>query len=74
MPYIPHTETDVKEMLTTIGINSIDDLFSEIPQELRINGLKNIPTALSECEVARLLKERAAKDHAGLCFIGAGAY
>ncbi len=74
MPYIPHTESDIKEMLSTIGVGAIDDLFAEIPKDLRINGLKNIPEGMSEFEVARLLKERAAQDQTGLCFIGAGAY
>lgn len=74
MPYIPHTQQDVKEMLAALGINSIDALFSEIPANLRINGLTGVPEGLSEMEVTRLLKERAHKNKPGLCFIGAGAY
>lgn len=74
MPYIPHTEQDVKDMLAKIGISSIDALFSEIPNDIRINGLKNLPVGMNEMEVARLMQERASKDKAGLCFIGAGAY
>ncbi|MBU0744498.1 MAG: aminomethyl-transferring glycine dehydrogenase subunit GcvPA [Gammaproteobacteria bacterium] len=74
MPYIPHTKEDTKKMLDAIGIKSIDDLFAEIPKDLRIDGLKNIPKGLNELDISKLLKERAAKDHAGLCFIGAGAY
>ena len=74
MPYIPHTEEDVKEMLATIGINGIDDLFTEIPKDLCISVLKNIPEGMSEADVAKLLKERAAQDQTRLCFIGAGAY
>jgi glycine dehydrogenase subunit 1 len=75
MPYIPHTEQDVQKMLTTLGIKNTDELFSEIPENLRIQGeLPGIPEALSEIEVARLMKDLAAKDQAGLCFIGAGAY
>lgn len=74
MPYIPHTKKDVEEMLSTLGISSIDDLFSEIPKELRIDGLKNIPQGLAEMDVAKLVKQRAASNNTGLCFIGAGAY
>lgn len=74
MPYIPHTEQDKKEMLAQIGIDSIDMLFSEIPKDLQISGLKNIPEGMTECEVARLINDRAAKDHVDLNFIGAGAY
>ncbi|CAL7963530.1 putative glycine dehydrogenase (decarboxylating) subunit 1 [Gammaproteobacteria bacterium] len=74
MPYIPHTEQDKKEMLAQIGIDSIDALFSEIPKDLQISRLKNIPEGMTEAEVTRLINERAAKDHVGLNFIGAGAY
>lgn len=74
MPFIPHTEADIREMLATIGIDSIDDLFSEIPSALKINGLEKIPAGMSEMEVSRLMQRYADKDAAGLCFIGAGAY
>lgn len=74
MPYVPHTEQDIQEMLAKLGIDSIDALFSEIPKDIRISGLKNLPTGMNEMEVSRLMHERAAKDKAGLCFIGAGAY
>ena len=74
MPFIPHTEDDVREMLDTIGVASIAELFDEIPAGLRIDDLAGVPDALSEMEVARLMRERAARDRGALCFIGAGAY
>lgn len=74
MPFIPHNETDIKEMLAKIGAKSIDELFSEIPANLRIKSLSGIPEGLTEMEIARVMQERATKDQAGLCFIGAGAY
>ena len=46
MPFIPHTEQDVREMLATIGAPSIDALFDEIPASLRIQGLDGIPEGL----------------------------
>ncbi len=61
-------------MLATIGVDSIDALFDEIPAELRIGELAAIPTALSEMEIARLMQARARADGQPLCFIGAGAY
>jgi glycine dehydrogenase subunit 1 len=61
-------------MLEAIGVASIDDLFDEIPQELRYDGLKSVPEAMSEMEVARLMEARAQADGTPLCFIGAGAY
>ena len=74
MPFIPHTETDVSEMLAAIGAASIDDLFDEIPEALRSGGLTRVPEGLSEMEVARLMQERAELDGRYLNFIGAGAY
>lgn len=74
MPFIPHTEKDTREMLADIGADSIDDLFDEIPAELRIEHLDAIPEALSEMEISRLMRERARQDGSPMCFIGAGAY
>jgi len=74
MPFIPHTDTDVTEMLAAIGAGSIDDLFDEIPPELRAQGLDGIPAGLSEMDVTRLMQGRARTDGQPLCFIGAGAY
>jgi len=74
MPFIPHTEEDTKTMLDTIGVKNIDDLFDEIPTELRSEKFTMIPDGRSEMAVNRLLHERAAQDKQPLCFIGAGAY
>jgi glycine dehydrogenase subunit 1 len=74
MPFIPHTKQDVKEMLSTIGVANIDDLFAEIPKNLRVTELPEIPASMTEMELARLMRERAAQDGGMLCFIGAGAY
>ena len=56
MPFIPHTEADVREMLAAIGAPSIDALFDEIPAALRIKSLAGIPEALTEMEVGRLMQ------------------
>lgn len=74
MPFIPHTEEDVSAMLASIGANSIEELFDEIPAELRTDTLKNVPPGMSEMEIARLMLERAQQDGFYLNFIGAGAY
>lgn len=74
MPFIPHTEAEIKTMLATIGVQNINDLFDEIPANLRINDLPGIPEGESEMQVSRLLQKRGAEDRGGLCFIGAGAY
>lgn len=74
MPFVPHTEAEIKQMLQAIGANSIDDLFDEIPAHLRIDGLPGVPTGMTEMEVTRLMEKRAAKDANAVCFVGAGAY
>jgi len=74
MPFIPHTDKDIQKMLSTIGVQSIDELFSEIPSQLRSKPLDAVPEGLSEMEMMRLMQERAEQDAGALCFIGAGAY
>jgi len=74
MPFVPHTEADVREMLATIGAKKIDDLFDEIPAELRCGKLNDVPEGLPEMEIARLMHQRAQNDGLALNFIGAGAY
>ena len=74
MPFIPHTEEDVKDMLDAIGAPGIDSLFDEIPTDLLIDEFQGVPDALSEMEISRLMHARAAKDGLPLSFIGAGAY
>ena len=74
MPFIPHTDADVKAMLKSIGVNAIDDLFDEIPEKLRAGKLTQVPEGLSEMDIGRLMQTRANQDGAYLNFIGAGAY
>jgi glycine dehydrogenase subunit 1 len=74
MPFIPHTEQDVSEMLAVIGAPSIEALFDEIPARLRVDSLPDVPAGMSELEVMQLMSSRARQDGQPLCFIGAGAY
>ncbi len=74
MPFSPHTEADVREMLAVIGVPSTETLFEEIPQDLRCGGLEGIPSGLCEMDVAALMGARARADGEPACFIGAGAY
>jgi glycine dehydrogenase subunit 1 len=74
MPFIPHTEQDVQAMLATIGAAKLEDLFDEIPQNLRNASLDTIPAGITEMELTRLMRTRARQDGGLLCFIGAGAY
>lgn len=61
-------------MLKSIGADSIETLFDEIPAELRTGSLQNVPAGMSEMEISRLMLERAQQDGFYLNFIGAGAY
>lgn len=61
-------------MLKAIGIAEIEDLFDEIPASLRSDSLRELPPAMSEMEIARLMRGRAGQDGTYLSFLGAGAY
>ncbi|MDZ7787550.1 MAG: aminomethyl-transferring glycine dehydrogenase subunit GcvPA [Halofilum sp. (in: g-proteobacteria)] len=74
MPFIPHTETDVRSMLDAIGVEDIDGLFDEIAGGLRAGELEGVPEGMPEMAVNRLMERRAAQEGRPLCFLGAGAY
>ena len=74
MPFIPHTAHDTQLMLQAIGVDAIESLFDEIPEELRCGGFTGVPAAISEYEVGRLMRRQADKDRVELNFLGAGAY
>lgn len=77
MPYIPHTEKDIKEMLQAIGAKSVEDLFDLIPEGLRLKKPLNLPPGLSEQELVSEMKGLASKNATvddRISFIGAGAY
>ena len=61
-------------MLRAIGVDDLEDLFAEIPAELKCGGLKGIPEALPEAAAGRLMHRRARQDELALNFLGAGAY
>ncbi len=75
--YIPNTDSDKLEMLKSIGTDSIEDLFSDIPKELRLSRDLNLNSSLSELEVnnymAKLSKMNDSIEDL-ICFLGAGAY
>ena len=74
MSYIPHTPVDIKQMLSTIGVESIDALFKDIPAALRPKSF-NLPAASSEFAVTQTLRNLSLKNATGLVnFVGAGFY
>lgn len=74
MPFIPHTEQEIQDMLSDIGVVHVHDLFAEIPASLKIKRLTEIPSGLSEMNMARLMEDRLKDDELPVCFAGAGAY
>lgn len=74
MSYIPHTQSDIQEMLSAIGAKSIDELFKDIPASLFPKSF-NLPASKSEFAVTQILRKLAAKNATGLVnFVGAGFY
>lgn len=78
-PYIPHTSSDIEEMLHVIGKESIAELFSGIPEEIRRRAQEqwNLPAGLSEQDVLERLNELSQKnadDQRYSSFLGAGVY
>jgi len=77
MRYLPLTPDDRAEMLATIGVGSIDDLFVDVPAAARRTGLVDLPLHAGEFEVERELMELAGRNRSagqGPFFCGAGAY
>ncbi|HEY8394998.1 MAG TPA: aminomethyl-transferring glycine dehydrogenase subunit GcvPA [Thermaerobacter sp.] len=74
--YIPHTDADRRAMMAAIGISSIDELFADIPEEVRLRRPLRLPPALSEPELVAHLEELAAANPASgmVCFLGGGVY
>lgn len=75
--YLPMTEQDQKDMLNVIGVSTVDELFSDIPEKVRFKGNYNIKPAKSESallkELAQLSKQNANSDEYA-SFLGAGVY
>ncbi len=71
--YLPHTTDDIQKMLEVIGVNNIEDLFSEIPTELMGQDL-NVPSSHSELELYQRFTELGAKNKKLIPFVGAGSY
>src|ERR1700761_5638216 len=75
MRYLPKSPGERIEMLQQIGAGSIDDLFSTIPQEYRLERDLAVPRQMAESEIVEYFRQAAARNAAGYTsFLGAGAY
>ncbi|MCH5225196.1 MAG: aminomethyl-transferring glycine dehydrogenase subunit GcvPA [Muribaculaceae bacterium] len=72
--YMPHSEEDIREMLKKIGVESIDDLYSDVPEEVIFHKEYAIPSALSEIELRKHFDELSKKNKPLIIFGGGGAY
>jgi glycine dehydrogenase subunit 1 len=76
MAYIPHTPADIQQMLQSLGVDSIDDLFSDIPDALQLKQPINIPS-FDEFHLQQFFQQAAHENRPvapGQLFLGAGAY
>jgi len=74
--FTPHTDQEREEMLRSIGVEKIEDLFQDIPKEYRFPNL-DLPPALTEMETLEYLQDLSSENETTedlLCFLGAGAY
>ena len=72
--YFPHTEEDLKAMLSTAGVDSLDALYAEVPEQIRFRNDYQLPEEMSELEVRQLFEQLGAQNQQLTCFAGAGVY
>lgn len=74
LSYFPHTEEDIRAMLERIGVNSLDDLFSDVPADFVFKGEYDLPSAMSEQQVRDYFEKLASMNTKLKVFVGQGAY
>lgn len=77
MPYISNSAAEIKQMLKAIGVNSPEELYSHIPNDIKLTGCLNIPSGLSEYDVKKYIKSISEKNRTVdefNSFLGAGCY
>ena len=72
--YFPHTEQQVEEMLHTIGVESMDALYADVPESIRFKADYDLPSQMSESEVRSFMKRLGLLNDQLTCFAGAGVY
>jgi len=77
MRYIPHTEADVRSMLATIGVPTVDALFDSIPTSLQLGRPLEVPSAMAEPDLRAHMRDLAERNVAmsrAVSFLGGGVY
>lgn len=72
--YFPHTEDDIRHMLEKAGMTSLEDLYSDVPEEIRFRGEYDLPEPKSEEEIRSYFKQLGDKNQILTVFAGAGVY
>src|SRR5436853_7596036 len=77
MTYVPNTPEEQQSMLEHLGLSSMEDLLRVVPQEVRLHRPLNLPVALPDPDLKRLLSGMAAQNKpldTTISFLGAGTY
>ncbi len=77
MAYTPHTPEDLAEMLATVGVARVEELFETVPEANRLNRPLDIPASMNELELTRYASEIAGRNQSAgteICFMGGGFY
>ena len=73
--YLPHTEAEIREMLDCIGLSSLDELFQDIPEQIRLKDAMNLPSGIGEYQVYREMERLSQKNSIQpVSFLGCGCY
>lgn len=72
--YFPHTDADLQAMFEKVGIKNLDELYAEVPEQIRFRGDYQLPSEMSEIEVRQLFEQLGSQNRQLVCFAGAGVY
>ena len=72
--YFPHTEQDINNMLSRVGVKSLDDLYADVPESIRHKGDYDLPKAMNEIEIRQYFDKLCRNDKQLTCFAGGGVY
>lgn len=72
--YFPHTDDDIKEMLAKVGVGSLEELYADVPEDVKLKRDYKLPSSMSEVEIRQYFKKLGQKNIPLICFAGAGVY
>ena len=72
--YFPHTQDDLQAMLERVGVDSVDALYAQIPEDIRFRGDYKLPSEMSEMEVRQVFEKLGSLNQQLTCFAGMGVY